>query len=126
MNTSLAFIIAAIVAALLFRNRRRIQRMLASATATHPLLPRQGGNGVSWADARANGLTSDAFIVEQREGDERIGLDADTADEITRLMRTNHVDFDEARYLLVRDQMRRNGVDPDTGLPTDPNLVIFK
>ncbi|KAJ3249869.1 hypothetical protein HDU77_007357 [Chytriomyces hyalinus] len=126
MNTSLAFIIAAIVATLLFRNRRRIQRMLTSATTTHPLLPRQGGNGVSWADARANGLTSDAFVVEQREGDERIGLDADTADEITRLMRTNHVDFDEARYLLVRDQMRRNGVDPDTGLPTDPNLVIFK
>ncbi|KAJ3235582.1 hypothetical protein HDU78_005125 [Chytriomyces hyalinus] len=126
MNTSLAFIIAVIVATLLFRNRRRIQRMLASATSTHPLLPRQGGNGVSWADARANGLTSDAFVVEQREGDERIGLDADTADEITRLMRTNHVDFDEARYLLVRDQMRRNGVDPDTGLPTDPNLVIFK
>ncbi|KAI8829649.1 hypothetical protein BJ741DRAFT_622533 [Chytriomyces cf. hyalinus JEL632] len=126
MNTSLALIIAAIVATLLFRNRRRIQRMLASATATHPLLPRQGGNGVSWADARANGLTSDAFVVEQREGDERIGLDADTADEITRLMRTNQVDFDEARYLLVRDQMRRNGVDPDTGLPTDPSLVTFK
>ncbi|KAI8615810.1 hypothetical protein BC830DRAFT_1081022 [Chytriomyces sp. MP71] len=110
----------------------RLRRRNPFTDITQRLLPRHG-NGVTWEEARAHGLNSDTFVVEQREGDERIGLDGDQADfvdtsalkQIASIMRTRGVGFDEARYQLVRQQMIANGVDPDTGLPIDANLVTF-
>ncbi|ORY52687.1 hypothetical protein BCR33DRAFT_711933 [Rhizoclosmatium globosum] len=80
---------------------------------------------VTFAAARAAGLESENFSLEANRDDTRLGVAKDAADELQRLMDHHNCGFDEARLLLVKKQMRENGVDPDTGLPLDPKALVF-
>ena len=44
--------------------------------------------------------------------------------ELAALMKGGELSFDEARVELVRRQMERHGIDPDTGLPLDEELGV--
>ncbi|KAI9325369.1 hypothetical protein BDR26DRAFT_873411 [Obelidium mucronatum] len=79
--------------------------------------------GLSFSEAQSRGLDSESFVVDL--DDQRPGFVREAAEEVQRLMETNEVDFDEARLLLVKQQMRDNGIDPETGLPLDPRAVTF-
>jgi hypothetical protein len=38
-------------------------------------------------------------------------------------MKAHFLSFDDARLYLVKQKMKENGIDPDTGLPLDPKAV---
>jgi len=72
-----------------------------------------------------NGLTSVTFDLNQNieDGDTRPGL-SDT-EEIKRIMKRRGVSFDEARLIRQQQLLKKNNVDPVTGLPLDPKAVYF-
>ncbi|KAI9013823.1 hypothetical protein CLU79DRAFT_838731 [Phycomyces nitens] len=72
-----------------------------------------------------DGLTSSQFDLEANleENDNRAGLK--DKEEILKIMKKNNVSFDEARLIRQKRLLRKNGIDPDTGLPLDPKFVSF-
>ncbi|KAG8756471.1 hypothetical protein FRC14_003045 [Serendipita sp. 396] len=70
------------------------------------------------------GYSTSAFDLEGNISDDaRVGLDSQQLDELREIMRRKRVNFDEARLIRQRMEMRRNGIDPDTGLPIDAKAV---
>ncbi|KAF9916359.1 hypothetical protein BX616_003991 [Lobosporangium transversale] len=72
------------------------------------------------------GLSSSTFDLHQNllDGDGRQGLE--NANEIRRIMKKHRCNFDQARLIYQQNQMRANGIDPQTGVPIDPKAVYFK
>ncbi|RKP10721.1 hypothetical protein THASP1DRAFT_27479 [Thamnocephalis sphaerospora] len=71
-----------------------------------------------------DGLSSSQFDLNANvaDGDTRPGLDAD---EVRRIMEEEGCSFDQARLIRQQRVLKRNNVDPRTGLPLDPKLVTF-
>jgi len=58
------------------------------------------------------------------EGDSRQGLDNKAKYQIRKIMKSQRVDFDEARRLYTEQRFAKNGIGPD-GRPRDPKFVSF-
>ena len=74
------------------------------------------------------GLTSDSFNISHHNiatDDQRAGLDRDAAIQIENIMRSQGISFDRARLLYSQREMRKQGIDPRTGIPRDPKAVTF-
>ncbi|KAF8736054.1 hypothetical protein AX14_000930 [Amanita brunnescens Koide BX004] len=71
------------------------------------------------------GITSSNFDIESlniRDGDSRIGLDDQGAREVMEIMRTERVNFDQARLIRQNRILARNGIDP-SGMPLDAKAI---
>ncbi|KAH8553742.1 hypothetical protein BGW37DRAFT_486943 [Umbelopsis sp. PMI_123] len=87
------------------------------------LLPTSAG---SFEEDIEDGLTSSNFDIEEQnieEGDSRAGLK--NKEEILKIMKRQGVSFDEARLIRQQRQLKKNNIDPATGLPLDPKFVSF-
>ncbi|KAK9894916.1 hypothetical protein P389DRAFT_86144 [Cystobasidium minutum MCA 4210] len=70
------------------------------------------------------GFNSSTFDLSGNlEGDQRQGLDEESLTEIRRIMDIQRVNFDEARFIRSQRIMRKNGIDPNTGLPLDKKAI---
>lgn len=81
----------------------------------------------SFTDDMEAGFTSSEFDLSQNvnDSDDRHGLDTEARKEVKRIMKTKKCTFDQARLIFLQDKMRRAGIDPMTGLPTDRKFVSF-
>ncbi|KAF7721882.1 hypothetical protein EC973_003978 [Apophysomyces ossiformis] len=72
-----------------------------------------------------DGLTSSNFDLHSNldENDHRAGLK--DKEEILKIMKKQNVSFDEARLIRQQRLLKKNNVDPTTGLPMDPKFVSF-
>ncbi|KAL0637210.1 hypothetical protein Q9L58_003860 [Maublancomyces gigas] len=72
------------------------------------------------------GLSSDAFSLSGnvQDGDHRAGLDVASKKEVLRIMKSQKVNFDDARQLFMVQKLAKNGIAPD-GRPMDPRAVFF-
>ncbi|KAL0955151.1 hypothetical protein HGRIS_004063 [Hohenbuehelia grisea] len=70
------------------------------------------------------GLTSSAFDIEAniRDGDSRAGLDEQGTQEIMDIMRSERVNFDQARLIRQNKILAMHGIDP-SGMPLDSKAV---
>ncbi|KAG2174494.1 hypothetical protein INT44_006757, partial [Umbelopsis vinacea] len=87
------------------------------------LLPTSTG---SFEDDIEDGLTSSNFDIEEHnieEGDSRAGLK--NKEEILKIMKRQGCSFDEARLIRQQRLLKKNNIDPATGLPLDPKFVSF-
>lgn len=77
------------------------------------------------ADIEA-GLSSDAFDLNANllDGDSRAGLDSAGKAEVLKIMKSQRVNFDEARRIQMERRLALNGIGPD-GRPLDPRAVFF-
>jgi hypothetical protein len=98
--------------------RRRRQTSYVGHHGYHPVANNQFQRDIE------DGLSSNNFdlSVNVADGDSRPGLDAD---EVRRIMAEEGCTFDEARYIRQQRVLKRNNIDPETGLPLDPKLVTF-
>ncbi|CAG7851743.1 SubName: Full=Uncharacterized protein {ECO:0000313/EMBL:CCA71657.1} [Serendipita indica DSM 11827] len=70
------------------------------------------------------GYSTSAFDLAGNVSDDaRVGLDEEQLQEIREIMRRKRVNFDEARLIRQKMEMRRHGIDPDTGLPIDSKAI---
>ena len=85
--------------------------------------PEPRSDGLEIADVVGRGLESDSFSFAENQ---KLG-DTRTVDpamlEIEAIMAADGVGFDDARVKLNQNRMRANGIDPETGLSTDPLAV---
>jgi len=102
----------------------RVQSLLPTLPFSHP-----GDSGysrvpTSFASQASLGLSSAAFDLEQNihGGDSRAGLDEAGTQEVLEIMRTEHVNFDEARLRRHNRLLANNGID-STGMPLDAKAV---
>lgn len=72
------------------------------------------------------GFSSATFNAQQNvdEEDTRAGL-GDEKYVIRDIMQREQVDFDEARLIYTEQRMREAGIDPSTGLSSDPRATVF-
>ncbi|KAI9345943.1 hypothetical protein BD770DRAFT_396607 [Pilaira anomala] len=86
------------------------------------LLPTNAG---SFESDIEDGLTSSQFDLTTNldEEDSRAGLK--DKEEILRIMKRQNVSFDEARLIRQQKILKKNNIDPITGLPLDPKFVQF-
>ncbi|GAA5811595.1 hypothetical protein MFLAVUS_005035 [Mucor flavus] len=86
------------------------------------LLPTNAG---SFETDIEDGLTSSQFDLTTNldEEDSRAGLK--DKEEIMRIMKRQNVSFDEARLIRQQKILKKNNIDPITGLPLDPKFVQF-
>ncbi|CAG8497363.1 9410_t:CDS:1 [Paraglomus brasilianum] len=72
-----------------------------------------------------DGLTSEAFDLQQNveDGDSRAGLE--NSEEIKRIMEEEGVNFDQARLIRQQRKFKSSNIDPLTGIPKDPKFVSF-
>ncbi|KAI8388428.1 uncharacterized protein BYT42DRAFT_560059 [Radiomyces spectabilis] len=72
-----------------------------------------------------DGLTSSQFDLHANlaDNDHRAGLK--DKEEIMRIMKRERVSFDQARLLRQQRLLKKNNIDPATGLPLDPKFVSF-
>ncbi|KAI9248185.1 hypothetical protein BY458DRAFT_56909 [Sporodiniella umbellata] len=72
-----------------------------------------------------DGLTSSQFDLTTNldQEDERAGLK--DKEEILKIMKKQKVSFDQARLIRQQRLLKKNNIDPDTGLPLDPKFVSF-
>ncbi|KAL7310495.1 hypothetical protein PS15m_009988 [Mucor circinelloides] len=86
------------------------------------LLPTNAG---SFESDIEDGLTSSQFDLHANldEEDSRAGLK--DKEEIMRIMKKQNVSFDEARLIRQQKLLKKNNIDPVTGLPLDPKFVSF-
>ncbi|KAI8090178.1 uncharacterized protein B0P05DRAFT_529644 [Gilbertella persicaria] len=86
------------------------------------LLPTNAG---SFEEDIEDGLTSSQFDLHANmdEQDTRAGLK--DKEEIMRIMKKQKVSFDEARLIRQQRLLKKNNIDPETGLPLDPKFVSF-
>ena len=80
----------------------------------------------SFASDIEEGLNSDEFDLSTNvaSGDSRAGLDRAGRREVKRIMRSQKVEFDEARRLYTQNKFARNNIGPD-GTPRDPKFISF-
>ncbi|KAK0488631.1 hypothetical protein IW261DRAFT_1440700 [Armillaria novae-zelandiae] len=78
----------------------------------------------TFAEQANAGLSSSSFDIEAnlRNGDSRAGLDEQGTQEVTEIMRREHVNFDQARLIRHNRILARNGIDP-SGMPLDSKAV---
>ncbi|KAI8886551.1 hypothetical protein K501DRAFT_243975 [Backusella circina FSU 941] len=86
------------------------------------LLPTNAG---SFESDIEDGLTSSQFDLTSNinEEDSRAGLK--DKEEIMRIMKKQKCTFDEARLIRQQKLLKKNNIDPATGLPLDPKFVSF-
>ncbi|KAI9491370.1 hypothetical protein BDB00DRAFT_874412 [Zychaea mexicana] len=80
----------------------------------------------SFEDDIDDGLTSSQFDLEANNvenNDQRAGLK--DKEEILKIMKKQKVSFDEARLIRQQRLLKKNNIDPATGLPLDPKFVTF-
>ncbi|KAI9271799.1 hypothetical protein BDA99DRAFT_569583 [Phascolomyces articulosus] len=79
----------------------------------------------SFEDDIDDGLTSSQFDLEANleQNDQRAGLK--DKEEILKIMKKQKVSFDEARLIRQQRLLKKNNIDPVTGLPLDPKFVTF-
>lgn len=79
----------------------------------------------SFEDDIQDGLTSSQFDLEANldQDDQRAGLK--DKEEILKIMKKQKVSFDEARLIRQQRLLKKNNIDPATGLPLDPKFVTF-
>ncbi|KIM32789.1 hypothetical protein M408DRAFT_186551 [Serendipita vermifera MAFF 305830] len=118
-----------------------IRNRLPGSRKDYTLLP------TTFEDQAAHGYSSSAFdLAGNVSGDSRVGLDERQLQEIRDIMKRERVksvnnilliaalgtpltttpiacSFDQARLIRHKREMARNGIDPLTGLPTDPRAV---
>ncbi|KAI8060170.1 hypothetical protein BC940DRAFT_246840 [Gongronella butleri] len=72
-----------------------------------------------------DGLTSSQFDLNGNlsENDARAGLK--NKEEILKIMRKHKCTFDQARLIRQQNLLKKNNIDPLTGLPNDPKFVSF-
>ncbi|KAI1906624.1 hypothetical protein LOZ53_006354 [Ophidiomyces ophidiicola] len=72
------------------------------------------------------GLSSADFNLASNivEGDNRGGLDERGKREVLKIMRSQRVDFNEARKIYMEKRFAKNNIGPD-GMPKDPKFVSF-
>ncbi|EYE97279.1 DUF2015 domain-containing protein [Aspergillus ruber CBS 135680] len=72
------------------------------------------------------GLSSSQFDITANvaDGDLRAGLDEAGKLEVKRIMKSQKVDFDEARRLYTQQRFAKHNIGPD-GRPRDPKFVSF-
>lgn len=72
------------------------------------------------------GLSSTDFDLSNNieTGDERRGLDRIAKREVLKIMKRQHVNFNEARRIYTERRFAKNGIGPD-GRPRDPKFVSF-
>ncbi|KAG0741697.1 hypothetical protein G6F57_010862 [Rhizopus arrhizus] len=72
-----------------------------------------------------DGLTSSQFDLTANldQDDSRAGLK--DKEEIMKIMKKQKVSFDQARLIRQQKLLKKNNIDPDTGLPLDPKFVSF-
>ncbi|KAG1738904.1 uncharacterized protein EDB91DRAFT_1137272 [Suillus paluster] len=79
----------------------------------------------SFSDQAHAGLSSPMFDIESAniaEGDSRAGMDEQGTQEVLDIMRTQRVNFDQARLIRHNQILARNGIDP-SGMPLDSKAV---
>lgn len=77
------------------------------------------------SDAESGFHSSNFNLAENiEEGDSRSGLDADAKRNITRIMKSRGIGFDEARRIHMEQGFKKSGIGKD-GMPNDPKLVTF-
>ncbi|KAI8089200.1 uncharacterized protein BX664DRAFT_332405 [Halteromyces radiatus] len=86
------------------------------------LLPTNIG---SFEDDIEDGLTSSQFDLTNNltEQETRAGLK--DKEEILKIMKRQNVSFDQARLIRQQKLLKKNNIDPATGLPLDPKFVSF-
>ncbi|ODM20469.1 hypothetical protein SI65_03522 [Aspergillus cristatus] len=72
------------------------------------------------------GLSSSQFDITANvaDGDLRAGLDEAGKLEVKRIMKSQKVDFDEARRIYTQQRFAKHNIGPD-GRPRDPKFVSF-
>ncbi|KIM32790.1 hypothetical protein M408DRAFT_186548 [Serendipita vermifera MAFF 305830] len=104
--------------AIMERIPESIRDRLPGSRKDYTLLP------TTFEDQAAHGYSSSAFdLAGNVSGDSRVGLDERQLQEIRDIMKRERVNFDQARLIRHKREMARNGIDPVTGLPTDPRAV---
>ncbi|KAB8069794.1 hypothetical protein BDV29DRAFT_161072 [Aspergillus leporis] len=80
----------------------------------------------SFADDLEAGLSSSQFDLSANvaDGDARAGLDNNAKREVRKIMKSQRVDFDEARRMYTEQRFAKNNIGPD-GRPRDPKFVSF-
>ena len=80
----------------------------------------------SFANDIEGGFSSADFDLTSNiaSGDSRAGLDEQGKAEVKRIMRSDKVDFDEARRIYTERRFAKNNIGPD-GRPRDPKFVSF-
>jgi len=119
-SVALLFILAIYYKRVAIMNRipESIRDRLPGSRRDYTLLP------TSFEDQAAHGYSSSAFdLAGNVAGDSRVGLDQGQLQEIRDIMKRERVNFDQARLIRQKREMSRNGIDPSTGLPTDPRAI---
>ncbi|PVG03166.1 hypothetical protein CPB86DRAFT_772098 [Serendipita vermifera] len=95
-----------------------IRNLFPASVRDYTLLP------TTFEEQAAQGYSTSAFDLEANlQGDSRVGLDDQQLREIQRIMRTERVNFDEARLIRQKREMIKNGIDPATGMPIDGKAI---
>ncbi|KAI8334226.1 hypothetical protein BC941DRAFT_432421 [Chlamydoabsidia padenii] len=122
----LFFLLLCITIGFIFR-----QRLLVLASKAADLMNRLVGyhllptNAGSFESDIEDGLTSSQFDLTGNldEEDTRAGLK--DKEEILKIMKRQKVSFDQARLIRQQKLLKKNNIDPATGLPLDPKFVSF-
>ncbi|ORX56189.1 hypothetical protein DM01DRAFT_1015776 [Hesseltinella vesiculosa] len=82
-------------------------------------------NNASFETDIEDGLTSSQFDLSANldENDPRAGLK--NKEEILKIMKKHKCSFDQARLIRQQNLLKKNNIDPLTGLPNDPKFVSF-
>ncbi|RLV92772.1 hypothetical protein JA1_002948 [Spathaspora sp. JA1] len=121
-----SFVFLTVIFLIVFHFRDKLGRSIDRYRMRRRLSKGYYGPVGSFDEDMADGLTSDAFDIEQniQTGDKRRGLTLSAKREIKRLMKSMKLSFDEARLRYTRLQFDQNDVD-ENGIPRDPKLVTF-
>ncbi|ORZ00310.1 hypothetical protein BCR43DRAFT_511322 [Syncephalastrum racemosum] len=112
------FLLRKRIADLANRGANQMNRLLG-----YHLLPTSIG---SFEDDIEDGLSSSQFDLESQnidQNDHRAGLK--DKEEILKIMKKQKCSFDEARLIRQQRLLKKNNIDPATGLPLDPKFVTF-
>ncbi|CAO3592975.1 unnamed protein product [Absidia cylindrospora] len=72
-----------------------------------------------------DGLTSSQFDLTDNLGDQETRAGLKDKEEIIKIMKRQKVSFDQARLIRQQKLLKKNNIDPTTGLPMDPKFVSF-
>ncbi|KAI8584504.1 hypothetical protein K450DRAFT_216676 [Umbelopsis ramanniana AG] len=129
MSTTIWLLLCVLLLAVGIIFRKRLQAAFSKLADNtnrligYHLLPTSAG---SFEDDIEDGLTSSNFDIEEHnieEGDSRAGLK--NKEEILKIMKRQGCSFDEARLIRQQRLLKKNNIDPATGLPLDPKFVSF-
>ncbi|SAM01468.1 hypothetical protein [Absidia glauca] len=86
------------------------------------LLPTNAG---SFESDIEDGLTSSQFDLAGNLSEEETRAGLKDKEEILKIMKRQKVSFDQARLIRQQKLLKKNNIDPATGLPLDPKFVSF-